>query len=261
MWAYRSIKENIILIDWDSENSNLNAPISTLKNILLHWDPDVHYKNPILILNGGYGGFMDFYPTLTTNSRNLRLRKRFELEAVNLDDIEYSNIHEVPMRDDRIFHHQLKDVPTIDRSSKAAAEKLYSEELQHKREKLLDEQIDNEKNLLNKIMELKNEDIQKYNGDERLLEEARLNINHERIQLEDKQEELEQLKLNYDRLQQQFQAEQAAHERFRMDVDITMNAEIEKRIAEKEAKENELRVKRKKEAELIEKRELELEVN
>ncbi|KAG4072222.1 hypothetical protein HA402_007632 [Bradysia odoriphaga] len=260
LWAYRSIKEDIILMDWDSETNHLNAPISTLKNILLHWDPDVHYKNPILILNGGYGGFMDFYPTLTTNSRNRRSRTHFESEIdINLDDIEYSNIHEVPMRDERIFH-QLNDVPIVDRSSKAAAEKLYSEELQQKREKLLDEQIDNEQNLLDKIMELKNENIQKYDGDVTKLEEARLNINNERIELEDKQDELEQLKLKYDRLQQQLQAEQAAHEQFRNSVDSTMNAEIEKRIAEKEATENELRIKRKREAEDIEKKQRESEM-
>ncbi len=264
LWAYRSIKDDIILMDWDSESDNLNQPIVTLKNILLNWDPDVVYKNPILILNGGYGGFMDYYPTLTTNSSssmNRRPSKLVVMEVVNLEDIEYSNINEVPMRDERIFH-QMIDVPMVDRSSKAAAEKLYnSEELQQKREKLLDQSLLNEQQILDKITELKDENINKYNGDEDKLEEARLNINNERMELEDQQEELQQMKLKYDRLQEEMQEERAKHEQYRMDVDSTMNAEIEKRIAEKERIEDELRIKRKKEAEVMERKQRESEVN
>lgn len=251
-------------MDWDSESDNLNQPIVTLKNILLNWDPDVVYKNPIQILNGGYGGFMDYYPTLTTNSSssmNRRPSKLVVMEVVNLEDIEYSNINEVPMRDERIFH-QMIDVPMVDRSSKAAAEKLYnSEELQQKREKLLDQSLLNEQQILDKITELKDENINKYNGDEDKLEEARLNINNERMELEDQQEELQQMKLKYDRLQEEMQEERAKHEQYRMDVDSTMNAEIEKRIAEKERIEDELRIKRKKEAEVMERKQRESEVN
>lgn len=261
LWAYRSVKEDIILMDWDSIAEQLHSPIATLKDILLKWDPDVDYKNPIQILNGGFGDFMDFYPTLTTNSLSRRPRKVDSIEMVNLEDIEYSNIHEVPMRDDRIFH-QMNNVPLIDRSSKAAAEKVYnSEELQEKREKLVDESLLNEQTILDKMTELKDENIQKYNGDEAKLEEARLNINNERMELEDKQEELQQLKLQYDQIQQQLLEEKAKNEQFRMNVDSTVNAEIEKRIAEKERIEDELRVKRKKEAEVMERRQRELEVS
>lgn len=263
LWAYRSVKEEIILMDWESEAKNLDprSPISILKNILLNWDPDVEYKNPILMLNGGYSGFMVFYPTLTTNIVNRRPLKHESMEYVNLEDIEYSNIHEVPMRDERIFH-QMNNVPMIDRSSKAAAEKLYnSEELQQEREKLLDQSLLNEQHILDKITELKDENIHKYNGDEAKLEEARLNINNERMELEDKQEELQQMKIRYDQLQQQLLEEKAKNEQILMNVDSTINAEIEKRIAEKERIEDELRVKRKREAEVVEKKQRELEVS
>lgn len=257
LWGYRKVKEQIILMDWDSDNGNVNAPIATLKNILLQWDPDVKYNNPILMLAGGYGGFMDFYPTLTTNSSTRRPRKVASIEMVNLEDIEYSNIHEVPMRDDRIFQ-QMNNVPMIDRSSKAAAERLYNtEELQYEREKLVDQSLLNEQNILDKITELKDENLHKYDGDVAKLEEARLNINNERMELEDKQEELQQMKLQIHQLQEQVLAEKAKNEE-KMNVDI--NAEVEKRIAEKERIAEVLRLKRKMEAEAMEKRQRELEV-
>lgn len=257
LWGYRKVKEQIILMDWDSDNGNVNAPIATLKNILLQWDPDVKYNNPILMLAGGYGGFMDFYPTLTTNSSIRRPRKVASIEMVNLEDIEYSNIHEVPMRDDRIFQ-QMNNVPMIDRSSKAAAERLYNtEELQYEREKLVDQSLLNEQNILDKITELKDENLHKYDGDVAKLEEARLNINNERMELEDKQEELQQMKLQIHQLQEQVLAEKAKNEE-KMNVDI--NAEVEKRIAEKERIAEVLRLKRKMEAEAMEKRQRELEV-
>lgn len=263
LFAYRSVKEKIILMDWDSRYENLDprSPIATLKSILLNWDPDVKYENPILILRDGYGGFMDYYPTFTTNIINRRPWKLGNVDVVNLEDIEYSNIHEVPMKDERIFQ-QIGNVPMVDRSSKAAAEKLYnSEELQQEREKLLDQSLLNEQNIIDKITELEDENIHKYNGDEAKLEEARLNINNERMELEDKQEELQQMKLRYDQLQQQFLEEKAKNEQFLMDVDSTVNAEIEKRIAEKERTEEELRIKRKKEAEVMARKQRELAVS
>lgn len=263
LFAYRSVKEKIILMDWDSRDENLDhrSPISTLKSILLNWDPDVKYENPILILNEGYAGFMDFYPTFTTNIINRRPWKLGSADVVNLEDIEYSNIHEVPMKDERIFQ-QIGNVPMVDRSSKAAAEKLYnSEELQQEREKLLDQSLLNEQHIIDKITELRDENIHKYNGDEAKLEEARLNINNERMELEDKQEELQQMKLRYDQLQQEFLEEKAKNEQFRMDMDSTVNAEIEKRIAEKERTDEELRIKRKREAEVMARKQRELEVS
>lgn len=256
LWAYRAIKEKVLLMDWDSNRNNLKEPIVTLKRILLDWDLDVQYKNPLSILDGGYAEFMDYYPTLTTKCVDRRPSQPTQI--VNLEDIEYSSIHEVPMKDARIFH-QPNDVPKIDRSSKAAADKLYSENLQRKRETLLDQALQNEQIILDKLTELNDENIHKYDGDEAKLEEARLSINNERMELEDKQAELLQMKLKYDRLQQQLQEERAKNEQYRMDVDSTMNAEIEKRIAEKERQEDELREKRK-QAELVEKRQRESEV-
>lgn len=34
---------------------------------MFQWDPDVIYKNPPLILNGGFEKWLDMYPTLTSN--------------------------------------------------------------------------------------------------------------------------------------------------------------------------------------------------
>lgn len=259
MWAYRSVKEQVLLMDWDSKAGKFNKPLVTLKNILENWDPDVTYRNPIMVLDGGYGEFMDYYPSYTTNSVNRRPKVE-TVEEVNLDDVEYSSLHEVPMRDERIFH-QPDDIPIIDRSSKAAAEKKYSN-LQEKREQLVDDSLMIEEQLLDKISELNEESIHKYHGDEAKYEEARLNINNERMELEDKQEELKQLKLKFDNLHQQLQEEKAKHEQYRMDVDSSVNAEVEKRIAEKERMEIDMRAKRKREAELVElRRQREMEVN
>lgn len=263
LWGYRSVKEEIILMDWDSEDGSLNRSISILKNILLNWDPDVVYKNPILILHGGYGGFMDFYPTLTTKSLYKRPNKfNATMEVVNLEDIEYTTVDEVPMRDERIFQ-PMSNVPSIDRSSKAAAVKLYNpEQILQAKEQLMDQSLINEQNILDKITELKDENIQKYNGDEAKLHEAQLNINNERMEMEDKQEDLLRMKLGYDRIQQQLQEEIAKNEHYRMTIDSTINAEIEKRIAEKERQAEEMREKRKREAnEVAEKRRRESEVS
>ena len=119
----------------------------------------------------------------------------------------------------------------------------------------------NEQHIIDKMTELRDENIHKYNGDESKFEEARLNINNERMELEDKQEELQQMRLRYDQLQQQLLEEKAKNEQFRMDVDSTVNAEIEKRIAEKERTEEELRIKRKNEAALMARKQRELAVS
>lgn len=246
LWASRSVKDQIILMDWQSTESDLNThiPISILKNILLNWDPDVEYKNPILILDGGYGGFMDYYPTVTTKFVDRR-PNQFEnaMEIVNVQDIEYSTIQEVPMKNESMF---LDRKPLIDRSSKAAAVKLYNtEELLHEKERLLDRSLMNEQIILDKISELDDENVQKYDGDETKLNEARLHINNERIELEDKQEELNRMKLENDHIRQQLDQEIAKNEQFRIQVDSKVNEEVEKRIAEKERRERELREKRK----------------
>lgn len=261
LWAYRSLKEHIVLMDWDSKDGNLHKPIVILKNILLNWDPDVEYKNPILILSGGYSGFMDFYPFFTTKLVIRRPKVDNEMEIVNIQDIEYSTVQDVPMKDERIFHQPTSKIPRIDRSSKAAAEKLYTKQFLQEKEKLLDQSLLNEQIILDKITELNDENVQKYNGDEAKLQEARLNINNERMELEDQQEELLRMKLENDRMKQQLDEEIAKHQQFRMSVDSTINEEIEKRIAEKERLEMELRERRKKEAnEVAEKRRRESEV-
>ncbi|KAJ6634713.1 Ubiquitin carboxyl-terminal hydrolase 8, partial [Pseudolycoriella hygida] len=255
LWAYRNIKEQVILMDWDSACNKLNGKITILKKILLNWDPDVEYKNPILILNNGYEGFMTFYPASTTKVINRNHWKNQTME-VRLEDIEYSNINEVPMKSDYIFHHQTNNVPVIDRSSKAAAEKLYnSDDLQKEKEKLLDESIHNEQQILNKITELKDQNIQNYNGDEAMLEEVRQQLQNERMELEDRQKELEdrqkeleEWKIKYNLLSRE------------LDEEKVKNVENQKRIAEKERMEEELRMKRQKESVDMDKRQRELEM-
>lgn len=98
--------------------------------------------------------FMLAYPMLTTNPRfkpKISIVESYE----NIDDIEYPSLSDIKMRKDT----PLKDVtnrsrPSIDRSSKLAAEKTYKdkwkspEELIKEKEQLIDRAMQKEKEAL-----------------------------------------------------------------------------------------------------------------
>lgn len=69
-WDHRDEFDNIVLLDWNTEEKTLvpGNILFILKNIVLKWDLGVTYKNPPVILEGGYERFLDMYPVLTTNA-------------------------------------------------------------------------------------------------------------------------------------------------------------------------------------------------
>lgn len=118
------------------------------------WDPDVKYSNSIQIVDGGYEMFMLSYPMITSNPKfkpEISIVESYE----SIDDIEYPSLSDIKMRKDT----PLKDVtnrsrPSIDRSSKLAAEKTYKdkwktpEEIIKEKEQLIDRALQKEKEAL-----------------------------------------------------------------------------------------------------------------
>lgn len=97
--------------------------------MLLQWDPDVKYSNPIQIVEGGYEAFMIMYPMMTSNP-NYERRVPTELYVDLVLDIEYPDISFIKMKNDTIsdkspFKNQTR--PSFDRRTKPTAMKHYEE--------------------------------------------------------------------------------------------------------------------------------------
>lgn len=132
LWSSRSIKDQIILMDWncDSANPPSNSAIAILRNILQNWDPDVIYKSPIKILEKGYEYFILMYPSQCTNPSVQAPRS--EEKEMYIEEIEYPSILDITMKDDQkkddaFTFTPSQQRPSIDRSSKKAALKTYGE--------------------------------------------------------------------------------------------------------------------------------------
>lgn len=163
LFGLRSIKEHIILLDWNSSvDAAPTAHVQILKNILqdvrraasltvvfspyilnlfytFQWDPDVVYRNPILILNGGYEMFSLTYPMLAPRPP-YRPTTVHEDGGVGggevLETIEYPHISDIKMKDESsingAYDESMEDLsysafgpPKIDRSNKPATEEIY----------------------------------------------------------------------------------------------------------------------------------------
>ncbi|XP_055902298.1 ubiquitin carboxyl-terminal hydrolase 8 [Eupeodes corollae] len=129
LWAARSIKEQVVLMDWNCNTANPppNSPIAILRDILQMWDPDVVYKSPIKILEKGYEYYILMYPSQCTNPSVQA--PRVEEQETFIEEIEYPSILDITMKDDQRKDNNNTSVqkPSIDRSSKKAAIKTYGE--------------------------------------------------------------------------------------------------------------------------------------
>ncbi|KAH8359256.1 hypothetical protein KR093_005342 [Drosophila rubida] len=120
-WASRSVKESVVLMDWNSANvqSAGTSPIATLLDILKNWDPDVSYRAPIQILDGGYEYFIVLYPSYSTNPCIIK-PKINNNDIDTIDDIEYPSIKDITMKEDILNDLDAKENkrPSINRANK-----------------------------------------------------------------------------------------------------------------------------------------------
>ncbi|EDV93611.1 GH18183 [Drosophila grimshawi] len=129
-WASRSVKESVVLMDWNSKDaqSTSNTAIVTLLDILKNWDPDVTYRAPIQILEGGYEYFIMMYPTHSTNP-SVQAPQQNNNDIDTIDDIEYPSISDITMKEDILNGSENvpkhKQRPSINRASKPAALRAY----------------------------------------------------------------------------------------------------------------------------------------
>lgn len=92
------------------------------------YDPDVTYRSPIKILEGGYEYFKMIYPTLCTNPM-VQAPSSPQNDYNLIDDIEYPSVSDIQMKDEVLSTTTATSPikPQIDRSSKQAAIKTYGE--------------------------------------------------------------------------------------------------------------------------------------
>ncbi|XP_067636782.1 ubiquitin carboxyl-terminal hydrolase 8 isoform X2 [Eurosta solidaginis] len=145
LWSARSVKDQVVLLDWNTKDNkpSPSSPIGILLDILQNWDPDVMYRSPIKILQGGYEFFIMLYPTLCTNP-SVQAPQQNSIDFDLIDDIEYPSIHDITMKDEisgqsytsspgsssmarpLIFAASPAHAPpSVDRTSKMAAVKSY----------------------------------------------------------------------------------------------------------------------------------------
>ncbi|XP_030572237.1 ubiquitin carboxyl-terminal hydrolase 8 isoform X1 [Drosophila novamexicana] len=133
-WAARSVKESVVLMDWNSKDAHPtgNAAIYTLLDILKNWDPDVTYRTPIQILEGGYEYFIMMYPTHCTNP-SVQAPQQNNNDIETIDDIEYPSINDITMKEDVMNEPNTKHKqrPSINRASKPAALRTYEQSQQN----------------------------------------------------------------------------------------------------------------------------------
>ncbi|XP_053969324.1 ubiquitin carboxyl-terminal hydrolase 8 isoform X1 [Anastrepha ludens] len=170
LWSARSVKEQIVLMDWNTRDANPSptSPIAILLDILRNWDPDVIYRSPIKILQGGYEFFIMMYPTLCTNP-SVQAPQQNNNDLDLIDDIEYPSINDITMKEDisgqsyssrpgssmsrPLTFTVSQPPPSVDRTSKMAAMKTYEQkqkpivELAKEQEELLEKAQANDEQL------------------------------------------------------------------------------------------------------------------
>nr|AAM52759.1 SD04548p [Drosophila melanogaster] len=123
-WASRSVKDSVVLMDWNTKDAQpaTNTAISTLLDILKNWDPDVTYRAPIQIVEGGYEYFIMMYPTHCTNP-SVQAPQQNNNDIETIDDIEYPSIHDITMKED-ISAKDFRPRPDFNRANKPAATRV-----------------------------------------------------------------------------------------------------------------------------------------
>uniref|UniRef100_A0A182JNI4 USP8_dimer domain-containing protein n=1 Tax=Anopheles christyi TaxID=43041 RepID=A0A182JNI4_9DIPT len=192
LWSNRMVKEQVILMDWNTSGvPGKDTPLYILNYILCHYDQDIE-DTKIIRLDGGYESFVLHYPASCTNP-SYRPPMVLDTMGDNLDDIEYPNISDIPMKEESFTKPGFK--PTIDRNSKVAAVSLYEarqkplEDILVEHEKILDKSKQNALEIINTETELKN--LEQQQPLEPGVDEAQESLLFEVMQLKDRQRDYE----------------------------------------------------------------------
>ncbi|XP_053671605.1 ubiquitin carboxyl-terminal hydrolase 8 [Anopheles nili] len=191
LWSYRKVKDLVVLMDWNtSGNLVKDTPIYVLSFILCNYDQDIE-DTKIIYLDGGYESFLMYYPASCTNPSYRPVT--FDSTGDNLDDIEYPNISDIPMKENSFSMSPFK--PTIDRNSKVAAVSLYEarkknlKEILVEHEQILDKCKQNALDIINTETELKK--LKQHQPQELGADAAQKTLLYEVMQLKDRQRDYE----------------------------------------------------------------------
>ncbi|XP_035794909.1 ubiquitin carboxyl-terminal hydrolase 8-like isoform X1 [Anopheles albimanus] len=192
LWSNRMVKEHVVLMDWNTSGIPVkDTPIYVLNYILCHYDQDIE-DTKIIRLDGGYESFLLYYPACCTNP-SYRPPIALYAEGENIDDIEYPNISDIPMKEDSFSKPGFK--PTIDRNSKVAAVSLYQarqkplEDILVEHEQILDKSKQNALDIINTEKELQN--LEQQEPSDAGLDETQESLLFEVMQLKDRQRDYE----------------------------------------------------------------------
>ncbi|XP_053668745.1 ubiquitin carboxyl-terminal hydrolase 8 [Anopheles marshallii] len=192
LWSNRMVKDQVILMDWNTTGAPVkDTPIYILNYILCHYDQDIE-DTKITRLDGGYESFVLHYPASCLNP-SYRPPMVVDGMGDNIDDIEYPNISDIPMKEESFTKPGFK--PTIDRNSKMAAVSLYEarnkplEDILVEHEQILDKSKQNALEIINTETELKN--LEKQQPLEPGVDETQESLLFEVMQLKDRQRDYE----------------------------------------------------------------------
>lgn len=111
-WSHRGNVDLVVLVDWSSSVKNLksDSSVSVLKEILTKWDSNIQYKNPPVVLEGGFDEWLYRYPGFTTNPTTKYVPIFENVSSADFSGIEYPNLTD----------NSESSQPSVDRSSKPA---------------------------------------------------------------------------------------------------------------------------------------------
>uniref|UniRef100_A0A182NZ17 Ubiquitin carboxyl-terminal hydrolase n=1 Tax=Anopheles dirus TaxID=7168 RepID=A0A182NZ17_9DIPT len=192
LWSNRMVKDQVLLMDWSTSGAPVkDTPIYILNYILCHYDQDIE-DTKIIRLDGGYESFLLHYPASCSNP-SYRPPTTVNGTGENIDDIEYPNISDIPMKEESFTKPGFK--PTIDRNSKVAAVTLYEarkkplEDILVEHEQILDKSKQNALEIINTETELKN--LEQQQPLEPGVDETQESLLFEVMQLKDRQRDYE----------------------------------------------------------------------
>lgn len=98
IWEQRDKFDIIVLFDWNSTYSNINATkLEKLLSSINEWDTNKNYPQKAIVLDGGYIEWYHKYPTLCTNPQEVINKEYTGLdELLDLDNIKYPDDKQAP---------------------------------------------------------------------------------------------------------------------------------------------------------------------
>eukprot|EP00057_Strongylocentrotus_purpuratus_P031513 XP_784858.2 PREDICTED: ubiquitin carboxyl-terminal hydrolase 8 [Strongylocentrotus purpuratus] len=110
MWKQRTDMEFIVLVDWD-QCQRADSTLAIVEAAMCKWDWGTTYKNPPLVLKGGYEDWLFKYPMYTNNPQAKKPAEKVE-ETKNLLDFEYPVFDDDKPPPPALPSQQLNNVPT-----------------------------------------------------------------------------------------------------------------------------------------------------